>query len=117
MGACRSDPYIHTYIHWTICGLKFRHEVTKKNAPLPFGSQGFTSYILTKEMKRSVGMESHCLYPIALKKKSSRRKWPTAEGGSPGQVQILGMPKGLTWVKVQVLDVGARVRENRPENF
>ncbi len=37
--------------------------------------------------------------------------------GSSGQVQILGMPKGLTWVKVQVLDVAALVSENRPENF
>jgi hypothetical protein len=62
-------------------------------------------------------MESHCLYPIAFKKKSGRKKWPTAGGGSPGQVQILGVPKGLTWVKVQVLDVAELVSENRPENF
>jgi hypothetical protein len=46
----------------------------------PICGNWFTSYILTKEMKRSVGMESHYLYPIALKKKKSgRRKWPTAE--------------------------------------
>jgi hypothetical protein len=65
---------IHTYLH-TLDNMRFKVSTwsDKKikllylSAPM-CGNWFFTSYILTKEMKRSVGMESHLPLPDHIKK-------------------------------------------------